>query len=118
MRLQHLLSRAKWDVVAAHDDIRGYVVEHLSHDAVLVVDETGDLKKGTGTVGVQHQYTGTAGRIEDSQVAVYRIVVGRDEVHGANSHLPTRPGWQLASYSPSPMTTRSPGVRARSAQTP
>jgi SRSO17 transposase len=39
--------------------------------AVLVVDETGDVKKGTATVGVQRQYTGTAGRIEKSQVAVY-----------------------------------------------
>jgi SRSO17 transposase len=41
--------------------------------AVLVVDETGDLKKGTGTVGVQRQYTGTAGRIENAQVAVYLV---------------------------------------------
>ncbi|MFE2070110.1 IS701 family transposase [Streptomyces sp. NPDC059467] len=70
--LQHLLLRAKWDADAVRDDIRGFVVEHLHHeDAVLVVDETGDLKKGTGTVGVQRQYTGTAGRIENSQVAVY-----------------------------------------------
>ncbi len=70
--LQHLLSRAKWDADAVRDDIRGFVVEHL-HDttAVLVVDETGDLKKGIATVGVQRQYTGTAGRIENSQVAVY-----------------------------------------------
>lgn len=70
--LQHLLSRAKWDADAVRDDIRGFVVEHLHHqDAVLVVDETGDLKKGAATVGVQRQYTGTAGRIENSQVAVY-----------------------------------------------
>ena len=52
--------------------MRGYVVEHLGDpDAVLVVDETGDLKKGTATVGVQRQYTGTAGRTENAQVAVY-----------------------------------------------
>ncbi|NVI86433.1 IS701 family transposase [Actinomadura sp. BRA 177] len=70
--LQHLLSRARWDADAVRDDLRGFVVEHLHHqDAVLVVDETGDLKKGTHTVGVQRQYTGTAGRIENSQVAVY-----------------------------------------------
>lgn len=70
--LQHLLSRAKWDADAVRDDLRGFVVEHLHHDdAVLVVDETGDLKKGMGTVGVRRQYTGTAGRIENSQVAVY-----------------------------------------------
>lgn len=70
--LQHLLSRAWWDADAVRDDIRGFVVEHLHHeDAVLVVDETGDLKEGTHTVGVQRQYTVTAGRLENSQVAVY-----------------------------------------------
>lgn len=70
--LQHLLSRAKWDADAVRDDLRGFVVGQLHDDeAVLVVDETGDLKKGTATVGVQRQYTGTAGRIENSQVAVY-----------------------------------------------
>src|SRR4051812_35034569 len=53
------------------DDLRDYVTEHLGDaGAVLVVDETGDLNKGTGTVGVQRQYTGIAGRIENSQVAV------------------------------------------------
>jgi SRSO17 transposase len=45
-------------------------------DAVLVVDETGDLKKGTCTVGVQRQYTGTAGRIENAQVGVYLTYAG------------------------------------------
>ncbi|GAA1419345.1 hypothetical protein GCM10009601_16110 [Streptomyces thermospinosisporus] len=71
--MQHLLCRAAWDAEAVHD-VREYVVEHL-HDeaAVLVVDETGDVKKGTRTVGVQRQYTGTAGRIENSQVAVYLV---------------------------------------------
>ncbi|WP_455771951.1 IS701 family transposase [Streptomyces lavendulae] len=72
--MQHLLHRAKWDADAIRDDIRAYVVEHLHDtDAVLVVDETGDLKKGTETVGVQRQYTGTAGRIENAQVAVYLV---------------------------------------------
>jgi len=70
--LQHLLSRAVWDHDGVRDDLRGYVLEHLGDDdAVLVVDETGDVKKGTTTVGVQRQYTGTAGRIENAQVAVY-----------------------------------------------
>jgi SRSO17 transposase len=70
--LQHLLARAAWDADAIRDDLRGYVTEHLGDaDAVLVVDETGDLKKGTCTVAVQRQYTGTAGRIENAQVAVY-----------------------------------------------
>jgi hypothetical protein len=54
------------------DDLRAYVVEHLGDpDAVLVVDETGDLKKGSHTVGVQRRYSGTAGRTENCQVAVY-----------------------------------------------
>jgi SRSO17 transposase len=54
-----------WDEDAVRDDVRGYVAEHLGDpEAVLVVDETGDLKKGTATVGVQRQYTGTAGRVE------------------------------------------------------
>ena len=60
--MQHLLSRAVWDADGVRDDVREYVLEHL-HDeaAVLVVDETGDVKKGTHTVAVQRQYTGTAG---------------------------------------------------------
>ncbi len=70
--LQHLLSRAKWDADAVRDDLRGYVAEHLGDEAgILVVDETGDVKKGVHTVGTQRQYTGTAGRIENAQVAVY-----------------------------------------------
>lgn len=75
--MQHLLCRAVWDADAVRDDVREYVVEHL-HDeaAVLVVDETGDVKKGTHTVAVQRQYTGTAGRIENSQVAVYLVYAG------------------------------------------
>ncbi|WRZ95658.1 IS701 family transposase [Streptomyces sp. NBC_01007] len=76
--MQHLLGRAKWDADQVRDDVREYVVEHLRDDqAVLVTDETGDVKKGTHTVGVQRQYTGTAGRIENSQVAVYLVYAGR-----------------------------------------
>ncbi len=57
--MQHLLNRAKWDADLVRDDLRGCVVEHLRDDqAVLVVDETDDVKKGTYTVGVQRQYTG------------------------------------------------------------
>ncbi|MDQ6617493.1 MAG: IS701 family transposase [Actinomycetota bacterium] len=70
--LQHLLARARWDADAVRDDLRGYVVDAFGDEAaVLVVDETGDLKKGEKSVGVQRQYTGTAGRIENAQVAVY-----------------------------------------------
>lgn len=59
------------------DDVREYVVEHL-HDqaAVLIVDETGDVEKGPHTVGVQRQYTSTAGRIENSQVTVCLVYTG------------------------------------------
>jgi SRSO17 transposase len=70
--LQNLLATAVWDTDGVRDDLRAYVVEHLGDpDAVLVVDETGDLKKGSHTVGVQRQYSGTAGRTENCQVAVY-----------------------------------------------
>jgi SRSO17 transposase len=70
--MQHLLVRARWDADGVRDDLRSYVTDQLGDpDAVLVVDETGDLKKGTATVGVQRQYTGTARRIENAQVAVY-----------------------------------------------
>ncbi len=70
--MQRLLSEAVWDEAGMRDDLRGYVLEHFADPtAVLVVDETGDLKKGTMSAGVQRQYTGTAGRTENAQVAVY-----------------------------------------------
>ena len=70
--MQRLLSAAVWDEAGVRDDLRGYVLEHFADPAaVMVVDETGDLKKGTATAGVQRQYTGTAGRTENAQVAVY-----------------------------------------------
>jgi SRSO17 transposase len=69
--LQHLLAGAVWDHDGVRDDVRGWLVEHLGdRTAVLVVDETGDLKKGTHTVGVARQYTGTAGKVDNAQVAV------------------------------------------------
>jgi SRSO17 transposase len=75
--MQHLLARAVWDHNAVRDDVRDYVVEHLgAPEATLVIDETGDLKKGTHTVGVRRQYTGTAGRVENAQVAVYLVYAG------------------------------------------
>lgn len=71
-RVQHLLDRARWDADAARDQLRDYVLEELSSpDAVLIADETGFLKKGLHSVGVKRQYTGTAGRIENSQVGVF-----------------------------------------------
>jgi SRSO17 transposase len=70
--VQHLLARAAWDSDAVRDDLTRYVADHLGHpDGVLVVDETGFLKKGTKSVGVGRQYSGTAGRIENCQVGVF-----------------------------------------------
>ena len=70
--VQHLLARADWDPDAVRDDLVRYVAEHLGdRQGVLVVDETGFLKKGTKSVGVARQYSGTAGRIENCQVGVF-----------------------------------------------
>jgi SRSO17 transposase len=70
--MQRLLTTTRWDADALRDDIRGYIVEHLGDPGgVLVVDETGFLKKGTKSAGVQRQYSGTAGRIENCQVGVF-----------------------------------------------
>jgi SRSO17 transposase len=70
--MQDLLSRAVWDADAVRDDLRAYVVEHLGDPAaVLVLDETGVLKKGTKSVGVPRPYSGTAGRIENCQIGVF-----------------------------------------------
>jgi SRSO17 transposase len=70
--MQRLLGEAVWDADAVRDDLRGYVVDALGDpDGVLILDDTGDLKKGFHTVAVQRQYTGTAGRVENAQVAVY-----------------------------------------------
>src|SRR4028119_1896617 len=70
--VQDFLSRMRWDADAVHDDLRTYVVEHLGDpDAVLVLDETGFLKKGDKSAGVQRQGSGTAGRIENCQIGVF-----------------------------------------------
>lgn len=76
--VQHLLERAQWDADAARDVLRSYVVEQLGErDAVLIVDETGFVKKGQHSAGVQRQYSGTAGRIENSQIGVFLCYAGR-----------------------------------------
>src|SRR6516225_10587990 len=70
--VQHLLARADWDADAVRDDLVRYVSEHLGDPGgVLVVDETGFLKKGTKSCGVARQYSGTAGRIENCQIGVF-----------------------------------------------
>ncbi len=78
--MQYLLDRARWDADAVQARLSEYVKEALgSRDAVLVLDETGFLKKGVHSAGVQRRYSGTAGRIENSQVGVFLCYAG----HGA-----------------------------------
>jgi SRSO17 transposase len=84
-RFQHLLSRAKWDDAAVRAEVRSAAWEGLSTGAgvkVLVVDETGDVKKGEATVGVQRQYSGTAGKIENCQLAVF-LALACEQGHAA-----------------------------------
>jgi SRSO17 transposase len=70
--MQRLLNAAAWDADGVRDDVRAYVTGHLgAADGVLVVDETGFLKKGTKSAGVQRQYSGTAGRVENCQLGVF-----------------------------------------------
>jgi SRSO17 transposase len=70
--VQRLLNAADWDVDAVRDDLRTYVVEYLGEpDGVLIVDETGFLKKGTKSAGVARQYSGTAGKRENCQIGVF-----------------------------------------------
>jgi SRSO17 transposase len=71
-RMQRLLNRASWDADGVRDDVRGYVARHLGDaGGVLVVDETGFVKKGASSAGVQRQYSGTAGRVENCQLGVF-----------------------------------------------
>jgi SRSO17 transposase len=70
--IQHLLRRALWDPEAVREELHRYVVQHLEDpEAVLVVDETGFLKKGRHSAGVARQYSGTAGRVENCQIGVF-----------------------------------------------
>ena len=76
--LQHLLDRAPWDADAVRDDLTEYIAEELGEpNGVLMVDETGFLKKGTHSSGVQRQYSGTAGRVENCQVGVFMAYAGQ-----------------------------------------
>ena len=70
--MQRLLSTARWDPDELRDDLREYVIDRLGdHGAVLVVDETGFVKKGRTSAGVQRQYTGTSGKIDNCQIGVF-----------------------------------------------
>src|SRR2546421_8960790 len=76
--MQRLLRRADWDVDGVRDDVRAYVVEQIGDPGgVLIADDTGFLKKGTRSAGVQRQYSGTAGRTENCQVGVFMAYASR-----------------------------------------
>jgi SRSO17 transposase len=75
---QHLLRRALWDPEAVRDELRHYIVQHLGDpEAVLVLDETGFLKKGRHSAGVARQYSGTAGKVENCQIGVFLGYAGQ-----------------------------------------
>ncbi|WP_055586476.1 IS701 family transposase [Peterkaempfera griseoplana] len=70
--LQHLLAGARWDADEIRDELQAYVAERLGQDdGVLIIDDTGFVKKGTTSAGVQRQYSGTAGRTENCQIGVF-----------------------------------------------
>ncbi len=72
--VQRLLAEADWDEEAVRDDLRTYVIDHLAEaGGILAVDETGFLKKGKKSAGVARQYSGTAGRRENSQIGVFLL---------------------------------------------
>src|SRR6266851_6486375 len=72
--VQRLLAEADWDEEAVRDDLRGYVIDHLGETGgILAVDETGFVKKGKKSAGVARQYSGTAGRRENSQIGVFLL---------------------------------------------
>jgi SRSO17 transposase len=70
--MQRLLNQADWDADAVRDEVRSFTLEHLADDeGVLIVDETGFIKKGVRSAGVQRQYTGTTGKIDNCQLGVF-----------------------------------------------
>src|SRR5690242_12822320 len=91
--VQDFLSRVQWDADAVRDDLQAYVVQHLGDpDGVLILDETGFLKKGTKSAGVQRQYSGTAGRIENCQIGVF---LGYAQLPSLKSKRGKSPGTQV-----------------------
>ena len=75
---QHLLGRARWDADAVRDELQHYITDHVAHgEGVIVIDETGFVKKGRHSAGVARQYSGTAGRIENCQIGVFLNYVSR-----------------------------------------
>jgi SRSO17 transposase len=78
--MQYLLNRALWESDEVRDVLQAYVRERIAGpDGTLVIDETGFLKKGKKSVGVQRQYSGTAGRIENCQIGVFLTYASRGD---------------------------------------
>lgn len=93
-RMQSLLGRSRWHADALRDVVREYALESLGDpDGVLVVDETGFLKKGTASVGVARQYSGTAGRIENCQIGVFLAYASRHGQALIDRRLYLPKGW-------------------------
>jgi SRSO17 transposase len=128
--MQRLLTSARWDADALRDDVRAYVVGQLGDPGgVLVVDETGFLKKGTRSAGVQRQYSGTAGRVENCQVGVFlayasskgRALVDRelylpkewaaDPARRGDAHVPEQVGFHTKPQLAQQMLTRALDAR-------
>ncbi|ANS32552.1 transposase (plasmid) [Rhodococcus opacus] len=85
--MQRLLRRADWDIDGVRDDVRDYVVERLGNPAgVLIVDDTGFLKKGTRSAGVQRQYSGTAGRVENCHLLLCQAAVA-EPINGRSASM-------------------------------
>ena len=130
--VQEFLSRTRWDADAVRDDLQQYVIEQFGEgDAVLVLDETGFLKKGNKSAGVGRQYSGTAGRIENSQIGVFlgyasrhgRVLLDRalylpkdwaqDRLRRAKAHIPDE-----VAFTTKPMLGLAMLERARAAGVP
>jgi SRSO17 transposase len=93
-RMQWLLGRARWDADEVRDDLRAYVVAHLADPAaVLIGDETGMPKKGTKSVGVQRQYCGALGKVDNCQVGVLLAYAGPRGTAFVDRELYLPDGW-------------------------
>ncbi len=92
--MQRLLRRADWDVDGVRDDIRDYVVDRLGDpEAVLVIDDTGFIKKGTRSAGVQRQYTGTSGKKDNCQIGTFLAYVAPSGHALIDRHLYLPESW-------------------------
>jgi SRSO17 transposase len=130
--MQRLLNAADWDAEAVRDELRAYVVEHLADESsgVLVIDETGFVKKGTKSAGVARQYSGTAGRRENQQIGVFLLYASArgaafidralylpdewmgDRERREEAHIPERVGFATKGELARELLARAFGARA------